>query len=164
MNYISATEHQDAVSALVKAGDAEFLRVWNEIKERCWPGSEHMPIGDDRLAIRKEQREVLVQTLHAAGKMPAHQRAINVLFELACFPKTDWSVPYTMIPNLFRLAIEERKDEQEAAILRCALPLLEHGESETAPTPEQREFYNTLAFWKANGLRVKYDPQNIPVQ
>jgi hypothetical protein len=114
------------------------------------------------------------------AQLTNHQKAVNVLVELAlfacnprlrdCLPDVELCVPYGQIPALFRRAVKEHaahgeeRSREESAILKHALTLLEQGGDETTQTLEQEEFYSSLAFWKDDsGLHVKYEPQNVTV-
>jgi hypothetical protein len=111
----------------------------------------------DSMGFPIDEDTVIETVNELAGKL-AHQQAVNVLCELACDDVSHKSLRITY-EKLFRLAIDEQRDEQEVAILQCALTLL--GQSES----EQRAFYDSLAFLKdENGLRVNYDPQSVTVQ
>jgi hypothetical protein len=102
-----------------------------------------------------------------------HQQAIHALLELglstlefrAAFPDVEPSVPRSQVPALFRAAIAVPDPyREETAILETALMLLEHAKDENR-TPEQEEFYSTLAFkWEADHtFRVLYAPGNLRI-
>jgi hypothetical protein len=111
-------------------------------------------------------------------KQTVHQKAINALIEIAvvtpecraAMSESQFSVPVSQVPALFRAAIKEQKATRrnpyrdETAILETALALLEHAKGENH-TREQEEFYSTLAF-ECTGkqtFRVKYEPENVTV-
>lgn len=112
-----------------------------------------------------------------ATSVTSHQKAMIALVEIAVFtpelrasiPDAEPSVSYDQIPALFRRAIKEHatrgeeRYKEEVAILKHALMLLEQGGDETTRTPEQEKFYESLAWWSDNGLRVKYEPMNVTV-
>jgi hypothetical protein len=111
-------------------------------------------------------------------KETVHQKAVNALLEIAlvtpecraAMSESQFSVPVSQVPALFRAAIKEQKAtrrspyRQETAILETALSLLELATDENR-TPEQEEFYSALAFNSTGKetLRVTYEPEDVTV-
>jgi len=110
-------------------------------------------------------------------KQTVHQKAVNALLEIsvvtpecrAAMLESQFSVPVSQVPALFRAAIKEQKAtrrspyRQETAILETALFLLELATDENR-TPEQEEFYSALAFdGTGKAFRVKYEPEHVTV-
>ena len=112
-------------------------------------------------------------------KQTVHQKAVNALIEMAVItpecragmPESQFSVPVSQIPALFRAAIKEQKAvrrnpfPKETAILEIALTLLENAKDEKR-TPEQEEFYAALVIVECTGkqtFRVKYEPEYVTV-
>ena len=111
-------------------------------------------------------------------KQTVHQKAVNALLEIsvvtpecrAAMLESQFSVPVSQVPALFRAAIKEQKAtrrrlyRQETAVLETALALLEDAEGENR-TPEQEEFYSALAFdsTEKETFRVKYEPEHVTV-